>query len=322
MAVQNLNFSSLIDRTNAEVLIPTQYADQIMQDAIEESVVLRMAKRLPNMTSKMLSMPVLNSLPHAYFVNGDTGMKQTSNAAWGNKIITAEEIAVIVPVPDAVLADSQFDIWGQIQPLVRQAFGQVIDNAILFGNDKPASWPEAIIPKAHSAGNDVALTGDGFADIMGQGGLISVVENDGYMVNGYIGSMASRAYLRGITDKNGQPIFRNGMTGGTTYMLDGQRVEFPRNGILPSSIPMLIAGDWDKLVYSIRQDITVTKSNQAVITDSEGKVIYNLYQQDMTALRFVMRLGWQLPNPVKAYDEGITSGGDPYPFAVLSPADE
>ena len=127
--------------------------------------------------------------------------------------------------------------------------------------------------------------------------------------------MKSRAHLRGITDQNGQPLFRNGMTGGTSYQLDGQRIEFPRNGSMSNDGPLLVAGDWDKLVYSIRQDMTVTKTNQGVITDADGKVIYNLYQQDMTALRFVMRLGWQLPNPANAL--GIA---DAYPFAVLNQA--
>ena len=307
-------FNDVIDRTGAAALIPTQYSNEIMQDAIEESAILRMAKRLPNMTSSMLSMPVLNSLPHAYFVNGDTGMKQTSKADWTNKIITAEEIAVIVPVPDSVLADSKFDIWGQIRPLVKQAFGQVIDAAILHGTNKPASWPNAIVTEATSKGNVVTATADGFADIMAPGGLISLVEEDGYIVNGYLGSLKARAHLRGITDKNGQPLFRNGMNGGTAYQLDGQRIEFPRNGSLTNDGPLLIAGDWDKLVYAIRQDITVTKTNTGVITDADGKVVYNLYQQDMTALRFVMRLGWQLPTSANAL------GVDGYPFAVLQNA--
>lgn len=308
-------FNEIIDRTGAASLIPTQYSNEIMQDAVEESAVLRMARRLPNMTSSMLSIPVLNSLPHAYFVNGDTGLKQTTKAYWSNKQITAEEIAVIVPVPDAVLADSQFDIWSQIRPLVRQAFGQVIDAAILHGTNKPASWPAGIVAEATSKGNVITSTDDGFKDIMGAGGLISLVEEDGFIVNGYMGSLKSRAHLRGITDQNGQPLFRNGMTGGTDYLLDGQRIEFPRNGSMTNDGPLLIAGDWDKLVYAIRQDITVTKTNQGVITDADGKVVYNLYQQDMTALRFVMRLGWQLPNAANAL--GIA---DAYPFAVLNQA--
>ena len=77
--------------------------------------------------------------------------------------------------------------------------------------------------------------------------------------------------------------------------------------------PLLIAGDWSQLVYAMRQDMTVTKSNQAVITDEEGKVVINLYQQDMTALRFVMRLGWQLPQPASAFE-----AENPFPFAVLN----
>lgn len=308
-------FNEIIDRAGAASLIPTQYSTEIMQDAVEESAVLRMARRLPNMTSSMLSIPVLNSLPHAYFVNGDTGMKQTSKADWSNKQITAEEIAVIVPVPDAVLADSQFDIWGQIRPLVRQAFGQVIDAAILHGTNKPASWPTGIVTEATAKGNVVTATDDGFKDIMGAGGLISLVEEDGFIVNGYMGSLKSRAHLRGITDQNGQPLFRNGMTGGTSYSLDGQRIEFPRNGSMSNDGPLLIAGDWEKLVYAIRQDITVTKTNSGVITDADGKVVYNLYQQDMTALRFVMRLGWQLPNSASAI-----GAENPYPFAVLNQA--
>ena len=308
-------FNEMISRTGAEALIPVQESAQIIQGITEESAVLKMAKRLPNMSSKTLKMPVLSSLPYAYFVDGDTGLKQTTKVDWSNKVITAEEIAVIVPVADAILADAEYDIWAQIRPLVAQAFGQVIDAAILHGTNKPASWLDGIVTTAEAKGNVVTATADGFKDIMGAGGLISLVEEDGYMVNGYLGSLQSRAHLRGITDKNGQPLFRNGMTGGTTYTLDGQRIEFPRNGSMNADGPMLIAGDWNQLVYAIRQDMTVTKSNQAVITDAAGKIIYNLYQQDMTALRFVMRLGWQLPNPINAL--GATN---PYPFAVLNSA--
>lgn len=308
-------FNEMITRVGAAALIPEEQSSQIIQGITEDSAVLKLAKRLPNMSSKTLKMPVLNSLPYAYFVDGDTGMKQTTKVDWGDKTITAEEIAVIVPVADAILADSNYDIWAQIRPLVSQAFGQVIDNAILHGTNKPASWEDGIVTAATAKGNVVTATTDGFKDIMGAGGLISLVEEDGFLVNGYLGSMQSRAHLRGITDKNGQPLFRNGMNGGTSYTLDGQRIEFPRNGSMNADGPLLIAGDWDNLVYSIRQDMTVTKTNTGVITDASGKVIYNLYQQDMTALRFVMRLGWALPQAASAL--GATN---PYPFAVLNKA--
>ena len=314
------NYNATILRTDAAALIPEEQSKQIIQNVTEESAVLKLAKRLPNMSSKTLRMPVLSSLPHAYFVNGDTGLKQTSKVDWDNVYINAEEIAVIVPVADSILADAEYDIWAQIRPQVAQAFGQVIDTAILYGVNKPESWPAPIVPAAMGSGNSVNISDDGYADIMSAGGLISLVEEDGYLVNGYLASMDSRSWLRGITDKNGQPLFRNGMTGSTSYMLDGQPIVFPKNGVLPfnatsSSTVKMIAGDWDKLVYAIRQDMTVTKTNTGVITDADGKVIYNLYQQDMTALRFVMRLGWALPQPVSALDVE-----NPFPFAVLGRA--
>lgn len=311
------SFNELISRSDAEALIPAEHAANIIHGITEDSAVLRLARRLPNMSSRMLKMPVLSSLPMAYFVEGDSGLKQTSKAEWSDKTITAEEIAVIVPVPDAVLADADYDIWALFQPLVSQAFGKVIDNAILHGIDKPESWPEGIVPAAKEKGNSLTVSSDGYADLMEKGGLISMVEENGYLVSGYLGSMPSRAYLRGVRDDSGQPIFRAGMTESSAYLLDGQPILFPQNGCMSAAAgePLLIGGDWSQLVYSIRQDLTVTRSNQAVITDAEGKVVFNLYQQDMSALRFVMRLGWQLPAPVNAL--GVEN---PFPFAVLNSA--
>lgn len=306
--------NNLIDRNGADALIPVELAGEVFQGIQQESAVLRMAQRLPNMTAKQLRLPVLNSLPMAYFVNGDTGMKQTTSVDWAGKFITAEEIAVIVPVPDSVLSDSGFDMWAQIQPLVTQAFGQVIDRAILYGTDKPASWPTGIIPEAVAKGKKLELSAKPYDDIMGAGGLIAKVEQSGYMVSGFIGSMPARGMLRSITDTTGQPIFRGGMNDASGYRLDGQDIVFPQNGAIDPAQMLLLGGDFSQLTYAIRQDLSVKLLTEAVITDADGTIVYNLPQQDMSALRFVMRLGWALPKP-----KNPVGGEDRYPFAVLAP---
>ena len=58
--------------------------------------------------------------------------KQNENPEYGFNYghMTAAELAVIVPVPEAVLADSSFDIMGEVQPRVREAMGAKIDNAM------------------------------------------------------------------------------------------------------------------------------------------------------------------------------------------------
>ena len=70
-------------------------------------------------------------------------------------------------------------------------------------------------------------------------------------------------------------------------------------------------------MYSIRQDITTKILTEAVIQDpSTGAIVYNLAQQDMIALRVVMRLAWALPNPATRLDSNRVK----CPFAYLEPA--
>ena len=96
------NDANLIDRSGAESLIPEERAREIIQGVVTQSAVLSQGRRLPNMSSRTYKMPVLDMLPLAYFVNGDTGQKKTSKMMWDKKFITAEEIAVIIPIPEAV----------------------------------------------------------------------------------------------------------------------------------------------------------------------------------------------------------------------------
>lgn len=121
-----------IARNKAEALIREQLVNTIQQDVPKSSTVMQLGTRLANMTSNQTKIPVLSMLPLAYWVNGDTGMKKTSKQEWDNVYMTAAELAVIVPVPEAVLADSSFDIMGEVQPRVREAMGAKIDNATEF----------------------------------------------------------------------------------------------------------------------------------------------------------------------------------------------
>ncbi len=282
-----------IDRGGAEALIPVEEANQIIQGVITSSAVLSSGRKLANMTARQYKMPVLDSLPIAYFVDGDTGTKQTTKMAWDKKVITAEEIAVIVPIPEAVLDDSQYDIWGEVKPRIVEAFGKKIDGAILFGVDKPASWRDDIVKTVTSAGATVNLTDDLYNSIMGEDGVIAKVENSGYVPNGHMADISLRAKLRGIKDTTGQPIFKQDMQSGTSYSLDGSRMNFPINGAFDKSKALMISGDFSQLVYSIRQDITFKLFTEGVIQDPATKeIVYNLMQNDMVALRAVMRLGW------------------------------
>lgn len=306
----------IIDRTGAESLIPTQEANEIIQGVVTQSAVLQRGRRLANMTSRQYKMPVLDMLPIAYFVNGDTGQKQTTKQAWDKKFITAEEIAVIVPVPEAVIEDSEYDIWGEVRPRIVEAFGKVIDGAVLFDTNKPSSWRDGIVTTANAAKSVITLGAEDnlYDKIMGEDGVIAKVEGSGYFVNGHMADISMRAKLRGLKDTTGVPLFKSDMQSGTTYSLDGSPMNFPNNGAFDKSKALMISGDFSQLVYSIRQDITFKLFTEGVVQNPDGSIAYNLMQNDMVALRAVMRLGWEIPNPINSVQKDKTKR---CPFSVL-----
>jgi len=314
----------MITRGNAEALIPQQVSDEIIKALPTASVFLSMARQMPRMTSKQTKIPVMTGLATASFISGDTGKKPTSNLTWDNVYITAEELAVIIPIPEAVLDDSNYDIWGEARPRIVEAFAKAIDAAAFFGIGKPDTWPEGIVSAAIAAGNVVSLypgyTGpDLYTKVLGEDGVLAKVEETGVGSTGFVGAQILRAKLRGALDNNGQPIFRasysNSPTNRMLYDLEGQPIVFPNNGAWDPTAALLLAGNFDYARYAIRQDITFKIFDQGTITDSEGKVALSLMENDCVAMRAVMRLGWALPKPVNPM-----SGVNYYPFSVLQPS--
>ncbi len=313
-------YNNLISRSDVQALIPEDVSRDIIQGTTEQSAVMQHGRRLPDMPRAQRRIPVLSALPTAYFVNGDTGLKQTTEVSWDNKYLDAEELAVIVPIPQAVLDDPDYDIWGEVRRLLMEAFGKAYDAAVLFGVNAPASWPTNILSAATSAGNQVTLGTAGadlYDDIMGENGVIAKIELDGFIATGHVGHMSMRGKLRGLRDENRNLIFGRSVQDASRYELDGEPIVFPRNGAIDGTKALLISGDFSQLVYAFRQDITYKVLTEAIIQDPSGNIVYNLAQQDMVALRAVMRLAWQVPNPINRLQE---TEADRYPFAVLTPS--
>lgn len=317
LGLQHFNYDRRIDRSDANALIPEDVSREIIQGVPQFSAVMSLATKAPNMPRNQRRVPVLSTLPTAYFVNGDIGLKQTTEQAWGNKFFDAEELAVIIPIPEAVLDDADYDIWGEIKPRIMEAMGLAFDQAVLFGTNAPASWPKDLLQAATDAGNVVTFgTGaDLYDDLLGEDGVISLVEQDGYMATGHVASMTMRGKYRGLRDLEGRPLFKTTMQNTTQYELDGAPIYFPLNGSMDATKALQFSGDFKQVVYAMRQDITYKILDQAVIQDNTGAIVYNLAQQDMVALRAVMRLAWQVPNPINRLNPGATR----FPIAALKP---
>lgn len=295
-------------------ILPVQYANEIIQDAPKSSVMLRRARRI-EMSTRTRTQPVLDSLPLAYWVGGDTGLKQTTKQKWAGLSISAEELAVIVPIPEAVIEDASIDLWGEIRPRLAAAIGLKFDQACFFGTDKPASFPDGIVPKAKSMGNHVAegTGGDLAVDICS---VAEKMATQGFNVNGFASQPGLNWRLAALRDANGDPVYTRDLQSAGSGTLLGYPINEVDNGAWDPKSAVILMADWSNFVVGIRKDITYKLLDQAVITDDDGKVILNLAQQDCVALRCVFRGGFQVANPITALQTDKTKR---YPAGIVTP---
>lgn len=308
-------YDSSVSRSDAAALVPEEVSSAMLTSLSEQSSVLALGTRIP-MSRNQTRFPVLSALPTAYFVSGDTGLKQTTEAAWANKFMYVEEIATIVPIPEAVLDDAGFDVWGSIQPLMESAIARTLDAAVIFGTNAPSTWATEgnLVADAVSAGNVVARGTNNAAAGGIYGDLSDVVgklEADGFVPNGAVGNVTLKGRLRQVRATTGEQI---------TFPADIPVPSYGLPGLWPTGVNAaeLLVGDFTNLVVGVRQDMTYKLITEGVITDNTGAIIYNLPQQDMVALRLVFRAAYAVSNPIN-YQEGTEANR--YPFAVLrSPA--
>ncbi len=323
-----MGYDKAITRTGLAGIIPVDYAHEIIEALPGANPIMQLAHREPDLATGQRTRPMAGTQPEAYFVTKGGGLKQTTDMDWTDKNLTAEEIACIVPIPQDAIDDASYDIIGENKPKIIQAFGKTIFRAVVHGTNIPAAWTTdlggaGIVAVATAAGNTASIAAftDLYEAILGEteagtNGQLMLLEADGFIATGHVAQVSMRGKLRNCRDSDGNPIFSRSMQDATRYELDGAPIYFPTDGGMASSDTALsIAGQWDQLRYAVRQDMTWEVFREGVITDAAGAVVINLMQQDMVALRCVMRIGFALPNPPTALN---TTDATRCPFSVLT----
>ena len=297
-----------ISRAEALALLAEQDIDEIINPKTSQSAALQSFHSV-KMTAGTAKMPVLAALPTAGWVT-DTGAstdtKPTSKMSWKDKNLVAEEIAVIVPIHENTLADSKFDIWGQVRPLVVAEFGRVLDLAIFQGVNKPASWTDAaLIPGAIAAGNTFEATADVAEDF---NDAFALVENDEFDVNAVYTGRFMRSQLRGLRDSQNRPVYLDALrSDGDTSSIYGQDLFYVTNRSWDRNQAIALVGDRDAVTLGIREDVQVKLLDQATV----GGI--NLAERDMVAMRFKFRVAYATAYSTAGLAESA------YPFSVITP---
>ncbi len=303
-----------ISRADVATLIQEAYASDLLASAAQASTVISAFSTVP-MGTKTTHLPVLATLPEAGWVGESAtdadGVKPQSKVTWQNRTLVAEELAVIIPVHENVLDDATTDVLGEIAKSAGQAIGKKLDQAVLFGIDKPASWvSQALRPAAVGASQAFAVTAGpaNENDLVGASNKAAeAIAEAGWMPDTLISSVSLRYQVANLRDANGFPIFRD-------ESFNGFRTFFNRNGAWNPSAASALIVDSSRVKIGIRQDIEVKLLTEATLGMDDPNTAFNLAERDMVALRFKARYAYVLGTAATA------KGTNMVPVAAVVPS--
>jgi len=307
-----------ITRADVATLIQEEYSNVFLDAAgdSEGSAAIRAFGTVP-LGTKITNAPVLTTLPEASWVSESStapaGVKPTSKAVWGNKKFVVEELAVIIPIHEDVLEDMTEDGLQNLSVLGGRAIGKKLDEAILFGQDKPTTWIDPdLLAAATAAGNVFQISATpGEDDLAGSiFQAAGAVADSGANPTTILSSAGLRFRLANLRASDGTAILSRTLGGDGTFSDDiaGLRASFVDNGAWDAALATAIVADRTRVKIGQRSDIQVKFLDQATV----GGI--NLAERDMVALRFKARYAYALGNTLTG------AGTNAEPVAAVTPA--
>jgi hypothetical protein len=295
-----LAFTNLTSRTDAAALVPEEVSNEMLGKATEQSAVLARFRRVP-VGRNQVRFPVLSALPIAYFVGGDTGLKQTTEVNWANKFLNVEEIATIMPVPDNVLADVDANIWDEAMPLLTEAFGRTLDQAVFFGTNAPSSWPDEHPHRPHQRREHRHRGLRSHGRRLLRRHRRPLRQGRGRRLRG---QRLGRRRLRQVEAPH-RPRLAGPQARRRPHR---RRHRHPRRlpHLLPDARPLAhhvgSAAPLRRRLGPVRHRRPPGHHHEGPDGSGHpgqhGAIVYNLAQQDMTAVRLTFRIGWQVANTI------------------------
>lgn len=289
-----------ITQADAEALFDEALSGELINALPRRSAALSNLTVVP-MGTKTTRIPVLSALPTARFLNASQDPKPLSEAAWQGKLLTAEEIAVIVPIDENVIEDASIDVVSRTVDLIVQEFGRVLDAAVFFGTGAPGTYPTGGL---FDAAMKVSGTGN-IADDLND--LFGAVEETGQDVSDVFAARALRTRLRGQKDGNGAPVYVPTQGDPNVGSIYGVPTAYPMGW--NKAAADAIALDDTVAVLGLRSDVKTKILTEATLTG-----FGNLAEKDSIAIRAVMRVAFTLANPVS-----IDNPTGALPIAALTP---
>lgn len=284
--IANLNETTL---GAGQWFVPPDLSAELIKLIRDGGCVEGMARHMPMKRETLLVRKFATGVD-GYWV-GAQCVKQKDAPTFDAVELIAKKMAVIVPFEDQLIEDMDIDLVAQVNADVTAAFVEAIDRTFLgyeITSPFSDSW-SGNVPNA----NIVPLGTEG-PDLAGDISLaISDVESNGYEVTGMVTHPRIKGLLRNLRDGQNNFIYTQDLSSCSPqgqYCVFGIPICFTRQ-VAEQGSPdgyEILMGQTDQLIVGDRTGIQVSSSNAATLTQASMDDI-NLFEQDMTAYRYVIR---------------------------------
>lgn len=285
--------------TEGAELVPEYFASEVVRVAEKAGHVRRDARNYP-MLSDTLNVPTAGSVT-AYRVAEKSAIT-SSMPTTGDVNLVAQQLAVLVPMSNQLLADANVDVVDLITTLAGEALAKKEDEWGIEG----LGAGEGIFQTA--AVNVVTMGSghDAFTDITADYLLDVLNEIDENALDGGKWYMSFSVFnlLRKVKDENGQYIVQqpgNGMPA-TIWNFPVEFVAtMPKSSDSAAATKFLAFGNLKYMLFGDRQQLTIDISRDASVVDTDGSTTLNLFQRNMSAIRVIERIDIELAEADKAF---------------------
>lgn len=284
-----------MSRGTSNVALPSDVSKEIWSKAIEESVFMRLARRI-NIPGPGTTVQTITGEPTAGWVE-ETNNKPVGVHTLGKKVIKPYKLAIIEPFSNEFRRDASA-LYEECVKRLPLGFATKFDTTIM-GTSAPGTGFDvlggcsavSILPDSTNnlSVYDKFLAAD--AAISAAGGIM----------NGIALAPQGRSIVLGATDTTGRPLFTPGVQSGTVGDILGAQVYASKNvykagtaatqSAAGTPAVVGIAGDFSDAVYGTVEGIQMSISDQATLTLSDSSTL-NLWQANMFAVRFEVEIAF------------------------------
>lgn len=286
--------------TTTSITLPTSVSNEIWAKTLESSIVMRLARPI-DLPGNGLTIPVITGEPVADWVT-ETAKKPVSEHTLDTKTMKSYTLAVIEPFSNQ-FRDNTTALYNELVGRLPYAIAKKFDETVLYG-EAPGTGFDTL--KTAPNLNIATSTYDQFVDAIGK-----VADNDSGL-NAWALAPKALTILLKTKDTTNRPLFVNNVqTEGEVGRILGIPAYFTktvyRAGVKstnPESVGF--GGDWTHARYGVVKAVNVSISDQATLTS--GSTTYNLWQQNMFAVRCEFEVGFVVRdvNDFVRLDNGTT----------------